>query len=85
MEGQGYWLDEAWLKLKRKNQILFEKDEEFLRDLTALFREQEHRTMVLWALELAAESVAKMEETYPDSPQPRQALEAAWAWAEGKI
>ena len=79
------WLDEVRAKLKRKNQILFAKDAEFLQDLAMLFREQSHRTMVLWALELAAESVARLEEKYPDETRPREALEAARAWAAGKI
>ena len=42
------WLDEVRAKLKRKNQVLFAKGGEYLRDLTALFREQSHRTIVLW-------------------------------------
>ena len=79
------WLDEVRIKLKRKNQVLFAKDAEFLQDLAMLLKERSHRTMVLWALDLAAESVAKLEETYPDEPRPREALEAARAWAEGKI
>ena len=79
------WLDEVRTKLKRKNQVLFAKDTEFLQDLAMLFREQSHKTMVLWALDLAAESVAKLEETYPNETRPREALEAARAWAEGKI
>ena len=79
------WLDEARIKLKRKNQVLFAKDAEFLQDLTMLFREQNHRIMVLWALDLAAGSVAQLEETYPDESRPREALEAARAWAAGKI
>ena len=79
------WLDEVRTKLRRKNQVLFAKDAAFLRDLAVLLREQSHRTMALWALDLAAESVAKLEEKYPDEPRPREALEAAWAWAEGKI
>ena len=37
------------------------------------------------ALDLAAESVAKPEEKYPDENRPREALEAARAWAAGKI
>ena len=64
---------------------MFTKDTEFLQDLTMLFREQHHRTMVLWVLDLAAESVAKLEEKYPDENRPREALEAARAWAAGKI
>ena len=79
------WLDEARIKLKRKNQVLFAKDAKFLQDLTMLFWEQNHRIMVLWALDLAAGSVAQLEETYPDESRPREALEAARAWAEGKI
>ena len=79
------WLDEARIKLKRKNQILFAKDTEFLQDLTMLFREQNHRVMVLWALDFAAGSVAQLEETYPNEPRPKEALEAARAWAAGKI
>ena len=79
------WLDEVRTKLKRKNQVLFAKDAIFLQDLATLFREQSHRIMVLWALDLAAESVAKLEEKYLDETRPREALEAARAWAEGKI
>lgn len=79
------WLDEVRIRLKNRNRVLFVKDAEFLQDLTMLFREQSHRTMVLWALDLAAESVAKLEEKYPDEPRPREALEDAQAWAEGKI
>ena len=79
------WLDEVRIRLKKRNQVLFTKDTEFLQDLTMLFRDQSPRTMVLWALDLAAESVAKLEEKYPDENRPREALEAARAWAAGKI
>ena len=79
------WFDEVRIKLKRKNQVLFAKDTEYLQDLAMLFRDQSHRTMVLWALELATESVARLEEKYPDEPRLREALEAARAWAAGKI
>ena len=79
------WLDEVRAKLKRKNQVLFAKDAAFLQDLAVLLGEQDHRTMVLWALDLAAESVAELEEKYPDETLPREALETTRAWAEGKI
>lgn len=79
------WLDEAWAKLNRGNQVLFAKDAAFLQDLGMLFQNMSHRTMVLWALELAAESVARLEEKYPGETRPREALEAAWDWASGKI
>ena len=79
------WLDDARIKLKRKNQVLFAKDSEFLQDLTMLFRNQSHKTMVLWALDIAAESVAKLAEKYPDESRPREALEAARDWTTGRI
>ena len=79
------WLDEVRIRLKKRSQVLFAKDMEYLQDLTMLFREQSHKTMVLWALDLAAESVAKLEEKYPDENRPREALEAARAWAAGMI
>ena len=79
------WLDELRIRLKRRNQVLFAKDMEYLQDLTMLFREQSHKTVVLWALDLAAESVAKLEEKYPDENRPGEALEAARAWAARKI
>ena len=79
------WLDEVRIKLKKRNQVLFAKDMEYLQDLTMLFREQNHKTMVLWALDLAAESVAKLEEKYPDENRPGEAPEAARAWAAGMI
>ena len=79
------WLDEVRIRLKKRNQVLFVKDMEYLQDLTMLFREQSHKTMVLWALDLAAESVAQLEGKYPDEPRPGEALEAARAWAAGMI
>ena len=79
------WLDEMRIRLKKRNQVLFAKDMEYLQDLTMLFREQSHKTMVLWALDLAAESVARLKEKYPDENRPGEALEAARAWAAGKI
>ena len=79
------WLDEVQSKLKLKNQVLFSKVAAFLQDLAMLLKEQSHRTMVLWVLDLAAESVSMLEEKYPDETRPREALEAAWAWTAGDI
>ena len=79
------WIDEVHMRLKRKNKILFAKDSEYLQDLASLFQEQEHRVMALWAFEFAAETIANLEEKYPDERRPREALEAVQAWAAGKI
>ena len=79
------WQDEVRGRLAKKNQILFGKDSPYLRDLDALFRGQSHRTMVLWALDLAEGSVLELEAAYPGERRPREALEAARDWAAGKI
>ena len=79
------WIDEVRMKLKRKNQILFGKDSEYLQDLVMLFQDQDHRVMALWAFDFAEESIAKLEEAYPGEKRPREALEAAQDWAAGKI
>ena len=73
------WQDEARIKLKRKNHVLFAKDSEFLQDLAMLIQGQNRRVMALWAFDLAAESVAKLEEKHPEEKRPREALEAAQA------
>lgn len=80
-----HWLDEVNIRLKRKNQILFTKDSEYLQDLAELLRNEKHRVLVLWALDLAAESVAMLETKYPEETRPRAALESAQEWVAGKI
>ena len=79
-----HWMDEVSVKYKKKNQILFSRDSEYLQDLILLFEGQSHRAMVLWALDLALESVIRLEEKYPEEKRPREALEAARDWAAGK-
>ena len=80
-----YWLDEVTLNIKKRRQVLFSKDSEYLSDLTVLFAERPHRVMVLWALDFAAETVAVLEAAYPDERRPREALEAARQWAAGEV
>lgn len=79
------WMDEVSARLKRKNQVLFAKDSEFLQDLDQLFREQSHIALALWAFDLAGESVAALEEKYPHERRPREALVATRDWAAGRI
>lgn len=79
------WLEAAREKAKRKNQILFSPDSPLLQGLSTLVGTQNRRVLVLWALELAEETVETLEQRYPGEDRPRQALEAAWLWAEGTI
>lgn len=79
------WLEAAREKAKRKNQILFSPDSPLLQGLSTLVGAQNRRVLVLWALELAEETVETMEQRHPGEDRPRQALEAARLWAEGEI
>lgn len=78
------WMDEAAARLKRKNQVLFAKDSEYLQDLVSLFQGKDHRVMALWAFDLAAGSIAELEKKYPGEHRPGEALAAAQDWAAGK-
>ena len=79
------WKDEVQIKLKRKNQILFSKDSEFLQDLILLIQNQSHRTLALWAFDLAEESIATLAKKYPCEHRPQEALDAVKNWAAGTI
>lgn len=79
------WMDEVAQKKKRGNRILFSKDSLFLQDLRMLLEGRNRRVMVLWALDLAEQTVERLEESCPTDPRPRFALEAARAWARGRI
>lgn len=68
------WINEVQNRIKRKNQILFAKNSEYLADLAALIQEQNHRTMVLWAFEFADETVKRLFERYPNEKRLESAV-----------
>ncbi len=79
------WLEEVQQKAKRKNQILFSKDCPLFDQLNLLLEQQNHRAVVLWALELAEEAVICLKERYPDDFRPEDALNVTRLWAAGKV
>ncbi|MFA6888562.1 MAG: putative immunity protein, partial [Candidatus Woesearchaeota archaeon] len=46
---------------------------------------QKHKTLVLWTIECAKHVLPIFEQKYPLNKRPRKAVEAAKAWAQGKI
>lgn len=79
------WTEEVYQKIKRKNEILFSKDSIFLQDLILLIQQQNHRTLALWAFDLADETIKKLQIRHPGEERPAMALQAARLWAFGKI
>lgn len=79
------WLAEVQVKAKGQNQILFSKASLLLADLYQLIKNANRRALILWALELAEETVQQLEVKYPEDIRPREAVEAARAWAAGEV
>ena len=79
------WFTEVKAKAGRKNQILFSKDSLLLTDLCQLIAQANRRALILWALELAEETVRELAGKYPEDPRPREAIAASKAWASGEI
>lgn len=79
------WMEEVKAKKKRGNRVLFTRDSVILQDLRMLLEGRNRRTVILWALELAQETVEELEAGYPGDSRPRNALNAARAWAAGEI
>lgn len=77
------YMEEAALRLKRKNQILFSK--EGLWELDLLLRQQNRRTVVCWALEMAADILTELSARLPGEERPAQCLADARRWAAGEI
>lgn len=73
------------LKIKKKNKILFSRDSECLSGLIRLIELQNHRTLVMWALDCAKLPLEQFEEKYPEELRPRTCLALSEDWARGKI
>ena len=79
------WLAEVSAKAKRRNQILFSKESFLLDNLRHLIDQANRRVLILWALELAEDTVLQLAERYPKDLRPEEAIAASRAWAAGEI
>lgn len=79
------WLAEVKAKAKRRNRILFDVNNPLLAELRELVASANRKALILWALELAEETVRELEIRYPGDQRPREAVKAARAWAAGEI
>lgn len=73
------------IKLKKRNKLLFSRDSQCLQGLIKLIQLQNHRTLVMWALDCAKLPLEQFEARYPDERRPRTCLELCEAWARGNI
>jgi hypothetical protein len=72
-------------KLKKRNKILFSRDSQCLQDLIKLIHLQNHRTLVMWALDCAKVPLEQFETKYSDERRPQTCLELCEDWSKGKV
>jgi len=84
-EGINTMFSDVQIKIKKRNKILFSRDSQCLQELIKLIKIQNHRTLVMWALDCAKLALEQFEEKYPDERRPRTCLELCEDWARGKI
>lgn len=70
------------IKLKKRNKLLFSRDSQSLLELIKLIQLQNHRTLVMWALDCAKLPLVEFEAKYPDERRSRICLELCEAWAD---
>lgn len=73
------------IKIKKRSKMLFSRDSQCLQELIKLIQLQNHRTLVMWALDCAKLPLEQFEAKYPEECRPRTCLELCEAWARGKI
>ena len=73
------------IRIKKRNKLFFSKDSFCLKKLIAAMEKQNHRVLVLWALDCGQEALKKFEVFYPNESRPRKALELCDAWSRGYI
>lgn len=79
------WMDEVRAKAARKNQVLFSHNNPLIQQVQRLADQQNHRTLILWAFELADETVETLRTRYPGEARPQNTVALCRAWAAGEI
>ena len=72
-------------RMKSRRQILFSKDDDGIMALNLLIDELPRKAVILWALDLAEETVKLLETKYPLDERPRTALTMTRKWAAGEV
>ena len=73
------------IKLTKRRKMLFSRDSLCSQELMKLIQLQNHRAIVMWALDCAKLPLQQFEAKYPDERRPRTCLELCEDWARGKI
>lgn len=77
--------EDVYIKINKKNKLFFNRDSNCLKELKELIQLQNHRTLVMWALNCGQDTLKQFEEKYSNENRPRICLEKCEIWARGKI
>lgn len=72
-------------RINNGRKILFNPDDECLAVLYGQIKNQTHKTLILWSLELAEESVRELNKKYINDNRPVNALNLSKLWAKGEV
>ena len=84
MEHTTDWLELVQHRMKKRYHILFRPTDPLLEELRNSIEAVNHRTAILWALELAEEAADTLEAHLPGETRPRAAVEVSRLWAAGR-
>lgn len=79
------WKEILQKRIKAKRQILFSKDDPEILSLHLLIGQQPRKAVILWALDLAEETVRELEANYPADRRAADAVALTRQWAAGEI
>ena len=79
------WKEILQKRIKAKRQILFSKDDPEILSLHLLIGQQPRKAVILWALDLAEETVRELEANCPADRRAADAVALTRQWAAGKI
>ena len=77
--------DDVAIKIKKKNQILFNFDSECLQEIIHDFQELDRIEAILWAFDEVEHLVEKLQTKYPEYNEITEVLKLARLWAHGEI
>lgn len=72
-------------RIKKKRQILFNRDDEIMIELSMIINDMPKKAVVSWAIEMAEESLKVLEDKYPHDDRPKRAIELTKLWAKGEL
>jgi hypothetical protein len=84
-EGINIMFTDVDIRIKNRNKLFFSHDSQCLQEMRRLIEVQNHRTLVMWALDCAKLPLEQFEAKYPDETRPRKCLKLCEDWARGKI